>query len=439
MKRLITIILFFPHLFLGFATADDYLETIPLNGNECVASVAALKSGDIIAAGVDLTSNDVLLLKLSAAGTLLRAQRIAASGIEEAQAVVATSDGGAVVVGSTNSFGEGNTDGFILKLRRSGTIAWKRTFGTSGNEHLVKIIQTSDRGFIVLGDADHDPNLNDIVIAKFSSRGRPVWRRVISAAGFDHASDLGSTSDGGAIVAIAADFPEGVRSVLVKVSGNGSVEWSRIYGSRGSHVGLSVVETVDGSGDYYFTEIYTPSGSQRSGTVLSRLDSSGIPLWTRVYKTRGASLAATIGTFENDNILMSGNTTSPAGGNSQGVLIGLDKDGRILWRKKVKPDARPVFIGDALILTTDNSIIAAGCAGEAASNDMDSMILKIQENGNIAGGCSKLTSFPLSGKRFSLPNSPFTIEQIEVPFFTASPGFQINGLSSNESPVCSSP
>ena len=46
--------------------------------------------------------------------------------------------------------------------------AWKRTFGTSGNEHFVKVVQTSDKGFIVLGDADHDPNLNDIVVVKLA-------------------------------------------------------------------------------------------------------------------------------------------------------------------------------------------------------------------------------------------------------------------------------
>ena len=248
-------------------------------------------------------------MRFGSDGTILRSQRISGSAADEAQAVVATSDGGAVMVGSTSSFGEGLSDAFLLKLRKSGTVAWKRTFGTSGNEHFVRIVQTTDRGFIALGDADHDPNLNDIVIAKFSSRGRLQWRKVFSGAGFDHASDLRLTSDNGAIVAIASDFPEGVRSILVKLNSNGSVDWSRFYGSADQHLALSAIQAADGG--YYFTEIYTPSGSQRSGTVLSKLDSSGIPVWSRLYKSRGRNLAASVSLMAgSENILMAGNTTA---------------------------------------------------------------------------------------------------------------------------------
>ena len=434
MKNLIFVSLF---LLVTVSThAKDYLQTIPLSGSECLGAITALNSGELVAAGVDFTSSDILLMKLSAAGTVLKTQRLSGSGAEEAQAVTPTSDGGAVVVGSTNSFGEGNTDAFIMKVRRAGTVAWRRTFGTSGNEHFVKIVQTSDRGFIVLGDADHDPNLNDIVVAKFSARGRPVWRKVISAGDFDHASGLTLTADQGVLVVIAADFPEGTRSVLVKIGPTGSIEWSRIYGTSGNHLGLSAIQTEEG--DYYFTEVYS-SGSQKSGTVLSKLDSNGVPLWSKIFKSRGVNLAASVHAIPaNAGLLLSGNTTSTGGASSQGILIGLDQNGRILWRKKVRPDVRPAFLGAPHVLTSDGSILVAGCSGDRTTNDLDSLVLKAQSNGNIQGGCSKLTSFPLSGKRFSLISSAFVVDVIEVPFFTASAGFQTTTVSGSESPVCSS-
>ena len=416
--------------------AADYLETIQLPGNECLGSVTVLRSGEIVASGVDYTSNDILLIKFSAAGTVVKAQRISGSGADEAQAIVGTSDGGAVVVGSTSSFGEGNTDAFILKVRQSGTIAWKRTFGTSGNEHFVKVVQTADRGFIVLGDADHDPGLNDIVVAKFNSSGRPIWRKVISGGDFDHASGLGLTSDNGAIIAIASPSPDGLRSILVKFSGNGTIEWSRIYGLSGDHLGLSAIEADDGG--YYFTEIYSASGSQRSGTVLSKLDSTGIPLWSRIYESRGQNLAASVTSLEEgQSILLTGNTTAFSGGNSNGILIGLNENGKILWRKKVKPDSRPVFLSQPSVSPADGSILVTGCTGERASNDMDSIVLKAQGNGNIQGGCSKLTSFPLTGKRFVLASSQIVLQEIPVPFSTASAGFQIESFAAGESLVCS--
>src|SRR5262245_34937949 len=113
MKNAILILVAFSCL----ASADDFLQTIQLPGNECLSSITALKSGDIVAAGVDFASSDIVLFKLSDSGSIERAQRIAASGADEAQAIVGTSDGGSVVVGNTNSFGVGNLDGFILKVQ----------------------------------------------------------------------------------------------------------------------------------------------------------------------------------------------------------------------------------------------------------------------------------------------------------------------------------
>ena len=55
-------------LFVGFAGAADYLETIQLPGNECLGSAAILRSGEVVAAGVDYTSSDILLFKLSSGG-----------------------------------------------------------------------------------------------------------------------------------------------------------------------------------------------------------------------------------------------------------------------------------------------------------------------------------------------------------------------------------
>jgi hypothetical protein len=420
-------------VFSCYAGADSFLETIQLPGNECFSSATGLKSGDLMATGVDFASDDILLFKFSDSGSVQRAQRIVGSGSDEAQAIVGTSDGGAVIVGNTNSFGVGLLDGFILKAQSSGTVLWKRTFGTSGNEHFVRIVQTRDRGFIVLGDADHDPNLNDVVVVKFNSGGHPVWRKVFSAAGFDHASDLALTSDNGAIVAIASDFADGVRSVVVKLRSNGSVEWSRMYGSSGNHVGLSVFQAPGGG--YYFTEAFAASGS-RSDLVISRLDSTGIPLWSRSYRSPGVSLRASIITVD-DDLILSGNITAPSGGNSRGVVFKLDEDGNILWRKKVKPDGRPVFLGKPVVLTPDDSVLVSGCAGDRNANNMDIAMLKISSDGQIQGGCSKLTNFGLSSSQFELSSSPITLDEIPVPFFTSTAGFQNATFAASETLVCS--
>jgi PQQ-like domain len=416
-------------------SASDYLETVPLPGNECLGAVASRSSGDILAAGVDYSNNDVLLLKVSSTGTILQTRRVSGPGVDEAQAIVNTSDGGAVVVGSTSSFGAGNTDGFLIKFRPSGTVAWKRTFGTSGNEHVVRVVETPDRGLLILADADHDPNLNDVVVARFNSTGRLIWRKVISAGTFDHPSDLQLTSDNGAVVVMASDLPTGIRSVIVKLSSNGTIQWSRVYGSSGDHAGLSVVQNADDQ--YYFTELYTPPGSQIARTVLSKLNPSGVPLWSRIYQSPGASLHASVSSIGTSGLLLlTGNTTS-GGTQSNGILIGLNATGNILWRKRVKPDNRPVFLGNPVVLSTDDSIVLAGCAGQRTTNNMDILLLKMRGNGTMAGGCSRITSFPLTTARFNLTSLPISVQEIPVPFLSGQAGFQLTIGSASPLIVCS--
>lgn len=415
-------------------SADEFLETIRLPGNACLGAVAKVSAERFVAAGVDIANDDILLLWLGSTGSMLKAQRFSGAAEDEAQTVTTTSDGGVVLAGVTSSFGAGNKDGFLLKIRASGSVAWKRTFGTSGNEHIYKILETRDNGLLILADADHDPNLNDIVVAKFNAGGGMIWRKVLSGGAFDHPSDLAVTSDNGAIVAFAFEQASEFRSVLVKLSANGTVQWSRIYGSAGNHFAVSAVEAADGG--YYLSENFTPAGSGTSKILLSKLDSSGIPVWSRVYQTPNLNLSASITPgLSGESLLLAGNSTSANGNNSQGILIGLDPAGKILWRKQIKPD-RSVVVGRAVLSDTDDSILVAGCAGNPPAGRQDGLVIKTRANGIIQGGCPKLTTFAISSSAFSLTSSAFTVEEIPVPFLSGSAGFHITSISAVPALVC---
>jgi hypothetical protein len=423
-------------LYASIAVATDFLQTFPVTGNECAGSVAILNSGNVITAGVDYSTNDITLLMLNSAGRVQKAQRITGPGVDEAQAVIATTDGGAALIGSTTSFGRGNADGFILKLNRKGGMVWKKTFGSAADEHFVRIVQTSDRGFIVLGDIANPSTSNDVIIVKFNSRGKVLWQKTVSTPGFDHASGLGLTADQGAIAILSSDVPGGVRTVVLRLSANGRVQWSRMYGNSGLHLGLSIAEAADGS--IYLTEIYNPSGAQTSGMVVSKLDSNGVPVWSRNYKSRGMNLMAAIRIQPDQSLLLSGNLSSTSGSPSQGVILNLNAAGKLLWRKRVKPDSRPVFLGLSASSSADSSILVAGCSGDRLINNMDILLLKIQATGAFQGGCSKLSKFPLSSAAFNLPSTNFVLQELQIPYATTNAAFMLSGFTAAESPVCSS-
>jgi hypothetical protein len=323
----------------------------------------------------------------------------------------------------------------MMKIRASGTVAWKRTFGTSGNEHILRIVETRDKGFMILADADHDPNLNDIVVAKFSPAGLMIWRKVISGGAFDNPSDLALTSDNGAVVAFSFEQYGGMHSAVVRLGADGMVQWSRIFGASGNFGDASIVEAAGGG--YYMSQSFTPAGARISRIMLSRLNISGVPLWARTYQTPNASLSGSIIRIGGGNTLaLSGNSVSP-GGQTQGLLIGFDAAGKILWRKRVKPDNRPVVLAGARFSESDHSIVTAGCAGNPLSSNVEGLLLKIRSNGAFQGVCPKLPTFPLSTAAFNLTSAPLIVQEIPVPFLSGQAGFQVISLSALPTIACS--
>src|SRR5204863_1344312 len=62
-----------------------------------------------------------------------------------------TTDHGFIIAGTTNNFGAGGSDYYLVKTDSSGDTLWTRTFGGTGYEYVQSVQQTTDGGYIVGG------------------------------------------------------------------------------------------------------------------------------------------------------------------------------------------------------------------------------------------------------------------------------------------------
>jgi len=126
-------------------------------GNETVYCVRQTSDGGYIASGAYYNSStsedDALLVKTDSTGNPLWSKRYGGIYNDDAFTVQQTIDGGYILLGSSASFGIGNTDFdvYMIKTDMNGDTLWTRLFGGIFRDEGLSVQQTQDSGYIIAG------------------------------------------------------------------------------------------------------------------------------------------------------------------------------------------------------------------------------------------------------------------------------------------------
>ncbi len=96
-------------------------------------------------------AENIYLAKADAKGNLSWKKFFGEKGWEEALGLIATRDGGFAIAGLTKSKGAGDLDAWLLKANRDGTRQWDKTFGGKDADLVNALVQTTDGGFLLVG------------------------------------------------------------------------------------------------------------------------------------------------------------------------------------------------------------------------------------------------------------------------------------------------
>lgn len=244
-----------------------------LEGNAIVSydSVAELKDGSIIVVGSTMASDvatpdqylcedtvEGLIVKYSANGDQQWTKILGGSGGDMLYAVEATSDGGFIVGGKSNSvdgsfsgISSHKTKAFVYKFNSSGNISWKNCLG--GKIHCaVKGLTVNSKGdiFAVMENNNADGDFASLegtnngkrtaIITKITSDGKTSWAKSLYETGLVNMSAITFTDDGGCVVA-------GQYSVSAKEGNKGSFKDIYNGGTAGTYDGIIVKFKSDGS------------------------------------------------------------------------------------------------------------------------------------------------------------------------------------------------
>ena len=110
---------------------DNYQITYTSSGDEVIEWLIPSNDGNLILAG---TSNsldsdgDGLIIKTDLNGNIIWSKVIGGSSVDQIVKIIACSDGGYVVIGSTSSYGQGGLDVWVTRINEDGEEVMVRLF-----------------------------------------------------------------------------------------------------------------------------------------------------------------------------------------------------------------------------------------------------------------------------------------------------------------------
>ena len=203
-------------------------------------------------------------------------------------------------------------------------LAWNATLGGSGFDYATAIDQTSDGGYIIAGFTESsqsgDVGLNhgrrDGWVVKVDGVGKHVWNVTLGWGGDDQLYAVQQTSDGGYIV---AGTNGGGDYWVVKLDGTGQPVWTTTLGGGETDLAYAVQQTSDGG---YVVSGFT--NSDQSGDVglthgfgdywVVKLNGAGQKVWNRTFGGAGGDSATAMDQTSDGGYIIAGVTDSRQSG-----------------------------------------------------------------------------------------------------------------------------
>ena len=310
---------------------------------------------------------------------------------DEAYALVQAGDGGYALAGDTRSYGAGDYDSWLVKTDSAGNALWNKTYGGTGDDGAVDLVQTADGGYALAGDTrSYGAGDYDFWLVKTDVSGNAQWNRTYGGTGNDRAETLVQTADGGyALAGHTTSFGAGdYDSWLVKTDYAGNMQWNKTYGGTNTDSASSMVQTSDGG--------YALAG-WRGGSVLYgswawlvKTDSSGSELWSNTYGGSRVDEARSVVQTSDGGYALAGYTYSYGAGNGDFWLVKADSSGKMQWNQTYEG----TYNGDeahSMVQTSDGGYALAGYSDSYGAGESDFWLVKTDENGVIPEFPSFLT------------------------------------------------
>lgn len=288
--------------------------------------------------------------------------------LETPSRIIRTSDNGYLLVGDTSSndynvnLNKGNSDFFIVKTDLLGNLLWTKTYGGSGYDGAMDVIEVENNNYIIIGnsnstDGDKSVSLGfyDVWVIKINGIGDLIWEKTFGGSGHDYASQIINSHNNNFVISsisasndydVAINYG-GFDVWIFEIDNLGNLIWGKNYGGTSDEIYQPSIMRTDDTGyiftcgttsnDYDISDV--PFGNE--DLLLIKINETGNLIWQKCYGGSGFDCGTNIIKLSDGNFLISGYTESfdgdfvlnPTNGDSDSLLLKIDNMGNIIWQK----------------------------------------------------------------------------------------------------------
>ena len=249
-------------------------------------------SGEIYIAGwsepaPNTSPSTAFVIKTNTSGDTIWTRKIGNTGKNYFRTLDCTSDGGCIAIGETDNYGVGGFDILAVKFNQNGDTLWTRTLGSSGDDYGWSVKQTSDNGYIIVGNTGsygYTTNFGDAIIIKLTSLGNVQWTKTIGDASLattlDGARSVTQTQDGHIIFCGYSGVPGpsgNEQGWIAKLNiATGDTLWTRFYPVGTSNEHFRYISEIS-AGEYIVSGYTNSLGAGNDDIFIMRVKDGGFP------------------------------------------------------------------------------------------------------------------------------------------------------------------
>ena len=353
--------------------------------------VLATEEGGFVVVGVTASrgagGEDAYLMRLNEQEKVLWQRTLGGTGDDNGWSVIEAADtpeGGLIVGGFTTSEGAGGNDCSLWAVDQHGLLSWSKTFGGERNDRCWDVVATIDSGYLLAGETDSfGAGERDCYLVRTDSAGKEVWSKTFGGEADDRCFSVANAADGGFVVAGQTySYGAGDRDAwILKLDQTGTLEWSKTHGGAKSDVAHSVVAA--GTGSFLVTGYTTSFAASPDDPMVLQFAADGSMVSSQVLEMPGHNRTLTGAVAANGGLCLVGFTIAGTPLKRGGLVVRTDKNGDRLWTSSVLPTTEGESLAYGVTGTVEGGCAITGHTTVDSGGEIDLLFARFDREGRM--------------------------------------------------------